>query len=154
MHRLEAAPASAIGGPQLAELSRQLVQLMRRDAGRGPTRAKSYWAGPNVLLTIFGDGFLMSEKTLLDHGLEGVAMAYRGAIQQTLREAMREEVEDTTGRRVVAAMGCAHHDPDLMVELFVFEPFKDRSGGDRVADGGVGVGPASPDAPATDGSVP
>lgn len=75
-----------------------------------------------MLVTVFGDGFLLSEKTLLSHGLEGVAMAYRGAIQHTLREAMREEVERTTGRRVVAAMGCAHHDPDLMAELFVFEP--------------------------------
>jgi hypothetical protein len=120
--KTEAAPAPANGGPLLAELSRQLVQLMRRDAGRGPTRAKTQWAGPDMLVTVFGDGFLLSEKTLLSHGLEGVAMAYRGAIQHTLREAMREEVERTTGRRVVAAMGCAHHDPDLMAELFVFEP--------------------------------
>jgi uncharacterized protein YbcI len=138
----------------LAELSRRLVQLMRRDAGRGPTRAKSYWAGSDVLVTIFGDGFLLSEKTLLDHGLEGVAMAYRGAIQQTLRDAMRSEVERTTGRRVTAAMGCAHHNPDLMVEIFVFEPSKDRSGGDRFADGDAGVRPASPDASAADGSSP
>jgi Na+-translocating membrane potential-generating system (MpsC) len=120
--KTEAAPAPANGGPLLAELSRQLVQLMRRDAGRGPTRAQSHWAGPDVLVTIFGDGFLLSEKTLLTHGLEGVAMSYRGAIQHTLREAMREEVERITGRRVTAAMGCAHHDPDLMAELFVFEP--------------------------------
>jgi hypothetical protein len=146
MHPMEAAPASVNGGPRLAELSRRLVQLMRRDAGRGPTRAKSYWAGPDVLLTIFGDGFLLSEKTLLEHGLEGVALAYRGAIQQTLREDMRAEVERTTGRRVVAAMGCAHHDPDLMIELFLFEPFQDRSGGDRFADGDAGSRPAFPDA--------
>jgi Na+-translocating membrane potential-generating system (MpsC) len=151
-HPVEAAPASANGGSQLAELSRQLVQLMRRDAGRGPTRAKSYWAGPDILLTIFGDGFLMSERTLLDHGLEGVALAYRGAIQQTLRDAMRSEVERTVGRRVTAAMGCAHHDPDLMVELFFFEPLQVRSGGDRFADGDAGVEPASPDASAADGA--
>jgi hypothetical protein len=152
-HPVEAAPAGANGGPQLAELSRRLVQLMRRDAGRGPTRAKTYWAGSDVLLTVFGDGFLLSEKTLLDHGLEGVAMAYRGAIQQTLRDAMRDEVERTVGRRVIAAMGCAHHDPDLMVELFIFERVQDRSGGDRFADGDAGVGPASPDAPPADGST-
>jgi hypothetical protein len=94
---------------------------MRRDAGRGPTKARTHWAGPDTLVTIFGDGFLLSEKTLLKHGLEGVAMSYRGAIQHTLREAMREEVERATGRRVVAAMGCAHHEPDLMAELFVLE---------------------------------
>jgi Na+-translocating membrane potential-generating system (MpsC) len=122
VRREEAAPASANGGPLLAELSRRLVQLMRRDAGRGPTQAKSHWAGPDLLVTIFGDGFLLSEKTLLANGLEGVAMAYRGAIQHTLRQSMCDEVERATGRRVIAAMGCAHHDPDLMAELFVFEP--------------------------------
>jgi hypothetical protein len=126
---------------------------MRRDAGRGPTRAKSHWAGPDLLVTIFGDGFLLSEKTLLDNGLEGVALAYRGAIQQTLRDAMRAEVERTTGRHVIAAMGCAHHDPDLMVELFLFEPLNDRSGGDRHAEGDAGMAPVSPDAAAANGAA-
>jgi hypothetical protein len=119
---------------------------MRRDAGRGPTWATTHWAGPDLLVTTFGDCFLLSEKTLLSHGLDGVAMAYRGAIQHALREAMRQEVQETVGRRVIAAMGCAHHDPDLMAELFVLEPVGHRSGGDRSADGDVGVGPASPDA--------
>jgi Na+-translocating membrane potential-generating system (MpsC) len=151
---VEAAPADAFGGPLLAELSRRLVQLMRRDAGRGPTQAKSYWAGPDVLVTMFGDGFLLSEKTLLSHGLDGVAMSYRGAIQQTLREAMRAEVEGVTGRRVVAAMGCAHHDPDLVAELFVFEPLNERSGGDRSAEGDADMAPASPNAAGSDGSAP
>jgi hypothetical protein len=71
-------------------------------------------------------------------------MAYRGTIQQTLRQAMREEVERTTGRRVIAAMGCAHHDPDLMVELFVVESLDDRSGGDRFAEGAAGNGAGIP----------
>lgn len=146
-----AAPAGS-GGRRLAELSRQLVRLMRRDVGRGPTRAQSHWAGPNTLVTIFGDGFLRSEKTLFSHRRDGVAMAYRGAIQGTLREAMRDEVERTMGRTVIAAMGCAHHDPDLIVELFVFEPENGRSGGDRFAGGDAGVLPASPHLPSADGT--
>jgi hypothetical protein len=126
---------------------------MRRDAGRGPTVAKCHWAGPDVLLTIFGDGFLLSEKTLLSRGLEGVALAYRGAIQQTLRNAMRDEVERATGRRVIAAMGCAHHDPDLMAELFVFEPPTDRLGDERFAKADSGVTPESASATIADGSA-
>jgi uncharacterized protein YbcI len=153
VHKVVAAPADPSGGPQLAELSRRLVQLMRRDAGRGPTRARCHWAGPDVLLTIFGDGFLLSEKTLLSHGLEGVALAYRGAIQQTLRNAMRDEVERATGRRVLAAMGCAHHDPDLMVEVFVFEPPTDQLEDERFAKAGSGASPESAGADAADGTA-
>jgi hypothetical protein len=152
---VETAPADLTnGGPQLSELSRRLVQLMRRDAGRGPTLAKCHWAGPDVLLTIFGDGFLLSEKTLLSHGLEGVALAYRGAIQHTLRDAMCAEVERATGRRVVAAMGCAHHDPDLMAEMFVFEPPTDRREDERFAKADSGMAPGSAGAASADGSAP
>jgi Na+-translocating membrane potential-generating system (MpsC) len=141
-------------GERLAELSSRLVRLMRRDAGRGPTQAKSHWAGPDLLVTIFGDGFLLSEKTLLMNGLDAVALAYRGAIQHALRRDMRNEVERTTGRRVIAAMGCAHHDPDVMAELFLFEPLNHRSGGDRFAKGDAGAVPASPDASGSDGASP
>jgi hypothetical protein len=105
-----------------------------------------------MLVTLFGDGFLLSEKTLFSHGLEGVALAYRGAIQQTLRDAMREEVERATGRRVIAAMGCAHHDPDLMAELFVFGPPTDRSEGEPFARADSGSAPGSASAGSADGS--
>jgi uncharacterized protein YbcI len=133
-------------GPQLAELSRRLVQVLRREVGRGPTQAKSYWAGDDLLVTLFGDVFLRSEKTLLTHGQEDVAMAHRGAIQHALRQELRAEVERVVGRTVVAAMGCAHHEPDLMAELFVLEPQGrlDRPGGTPPNEGDAGRGPASP----------
>ena len=119
---------------------------MRRDAGRGPTRARSYWAGADLLVTVFGDGFLPAEKTLLSQGREATALAYRSAIQHALRNAMCEEAQRVMGRRVIAAMGCAHHDPDLLVELFVFAPENGRPGGGRTAEGDAGALPASPDA--------
>jgi uncharacterized protein YbcI len=136
----------APAGPVLAELSRRLVQVLRREVGRGPTQAKSYWAGDDLLVTMFGDVFLRSEKTLLTHGQEDVAMAYRGAIQHALRQELRAEVERVVGRPVIAAMGCAHHEPDLMAELFVFEPQgrDDRPGGTPPNEGDAGRRPASP----------
>jgi uncharacterized protein YbcI len=143
-------------GPLLAELSRRLVQVLRREVGRGPTQAKSYWAGDDLLVTLFGDVFLRSEKTLLTHGHEDVAMAYRGAIQHALRQELRAEVERVIGRKVVAAMGCAHHEPDLMAELFVFEPHGrfDRPGGIPPNEGDAGRRPASPAPSSEDGSHP
>ena len=104
------------------------------------------------MLSVFGDGFLLSEKTLLSHGLEAVALGYRGAIQQTLRDAMCDEVERATGRRVIAAMGCAHHDPDLMAELFVFEPPTDRLEDERFAKADSGAVPGSASAALADGT--
>ena len=85
-------PEDVLAGPQLAELSRRLVQVLRREVGRGPTQAKSFWAGDDLLIALFGDVFLRAEKTLLTHGQEDVAMAYRGAIQHALRQELRAEV--------------------------------------------------------------
>jgi uncharacterized protein YbcI len=139
-------PEDVLAGPQLAELSRRLVQVLRREVGRGPTQAKSFWAGDDLLVALFGDVFLRAEKTLLTHGQEDVAMAYRGAIQHALRRELRAEVERVVGRKVVAAMGCAHHEPDLMAELFVFEPQgrDPRPGGTPPNKGDAGRRPASP----------
>jgi uncharacterized protein YbcI len=150
-----AAENGAHSGPVLAELSRRLVQVLRREVGRGPTQAKTYWAGDDLLVTLFGDVFLRSEKTLLTHGQEDVAMAYRGAIQHALRQELRAEVERVVGRKVVAAMGCAHHEPDLMAELFVFEPQGrfDRPGGTPPNEEDAGRRPASSAPSSQDGSL-
>jgi hypothetical protein len=44
VHKVETAPADPMnGGPELHEQSRRLVQLMRRDAGRGPTLARCHY---------------------------------------------------------------------------------------------------------------
>ena len=47
----------------LAALSRGLVQLFRHRVGRGPTQAKSFWAGEDALLVLFGGGYTKAEQS-------------------------------------------------------------------------------------------
>jgi uncharacterized protein YbcI len=119
-------PVVAVDGRMLGALSRRMVQLLHQRTGRGPTQAKSYWAGHDILLVVLGDGFTDVERTLSEKGRGRLALAYRSAVQETLEDEMRAEVERLTGRRVVAALSSVHQDPDLILEIFVLEGLDGR----------------------------
>jgi hypothetical protein len=126
----------------LAPLSRGLVQLFRHRAGRGPTQAKSFWAGEDAVLVLFGGGYTKAEKTLWDHGRPDTAMNYRHAVLEALENDMRAVVEATLERGVEAVMAAAHHDPDVMAAIFLLEPLG-GSGSAEAGRGGAGDEPAS-----------
>jgi uncharacterized protein YbcI len=135
----------------LGALSRGLVHLMRERAGRGPTVAKSFWAGDDALLVLFGGGYTKAEQTLWDQGRPDTAVAYRHAVLDALEDGMREVVESCVGRPVVAVLATAHHDPDVMAVVFLLEPAgRDSlleplggSGSDEAGRWGAGDAPAS-----------
>lgn len=114
------------GGEILAAISNHVVRLMREATGKGPTRCKTYWAGPDVLLVILGGGYLASEKTLYDAGRTEDVRVGRQAIQDVIEASLRTAVEELTGREVVAFMSAQHQDPDLQVEIFALEPVDDQ----------------------------
>jgi hypothetical protein len=130
---------------ELGTLSRKLVQLLRLRAGRGPTEAKSFWAGDDTLLVLFVGGYTKAERTLLEHGRTHMALAYRHAVQGALEREMCAEVEQVTGRTVSTAMGCAHQEPDVVAQVFLLEPL--GGSGDPVEEvWGAGGSPAPHDA--------
>jgi uncharacterized protein YbcI len=112
------------GGELLASISRRIVQLLARHAGKGPTKCKTHWAGPDTLVVILGGGYTEAERTLYERGHADEVRAYRSAIQDALSDDMTREVEELTGRSVVAFMSTSHQDPDLNVEIFVLKPLE------------------------------
>ena len=122
-------------------MSRGLVQLFRHRAGRGPTQAKSFWAGDDTLRVLFGGGYTKAEKTLWEQGRPDTASSYRHAVLEALQPDMRAVVEGSVGRRVEAVLAAAHHDPDVMAAIFLLEPLGGR-GSAEVGRWGAGVSPA------------
>jgi hypothetical protein len=137
--QLRSAPADH--NESLAPLSRGLVQLFRHRAGRGPTQAKSFWAGDDTLLVLFGGGYTKAEKTLWDQGRPGTAVAYRHAVLDALEGDMRGVVESALDRPVLAVLAAAHHDPDVMAAVFLLEPLG-GSGSGEAGRWGAGDEPA------------
>jgi uncharacterized protein YbcI len=114
----------AEGGELLASISRGIVQLLARHAGKGPTKCKTHWAGSDMLVVVLKGGYTDAERTLFERGRAEDVRAYRSAIQEALSDEMEAEIEALTGRRVEASMSCSNQDPDLLVEIFALEPLQ------------------------------
>ncbi len=113
---------SATGpGAQASEISREMVKLMRRTAGRGPTKARTTIARDHVLV-VFQETLTDGERVLVANGFTDRVQEVRSAYQSVLRDEAVAMVERVLGRRVIGFMSNNHFDPDLAAELFVLAP--------------------------------
>ncbi len=110
------------GGQLLTAVSSALVTIFRDFTGKGPERCRAHWAGSDNLVILLSGGYTTAERTLFDAGQGALVQDSRRALQQTLADRMTREVENLTGRRVVAFMSASHQQPDLSAEIFVLEP--------------------------------
>lgn len=119
-------------GPLTADISNEVVRLVRQHFGKGPTQAKTVWQD-DVVVTVLRGGFTHAEKTLYRAGRGDVVDEGRRAMQDVFEREMRSAVERVTGRRVEAFLSANHHEPDVSVEIFLLCG-EDRPDGE--ADGG------------------
>lgn len=86
----------------LMEISNAMVRLYKHQFGRGPTAARTHWAGPDVLVCVLEDTFTQAERSLVEMGehqrLRDTRMFFQYA---TVRE-FCDPVEKVTGRTVRA----------------------------------------------------
>jgi uncharacterized protein YbcI len=110
-------------GSALAEISNEMVRLYKDYFGRGPTKVRTNWAGPDVLVTVLEDTLAPAERNLVKMGehqrLRDTRMFFQYA---TVRE-FGEPVERLTGRKLKAFISGVDTEADgLSVELFVLHP--------------------------------
>jgi uncharacterized protein YbcI len=113
-----------------SEISREIVRLHARLFGRGPTRAKTFLYD-DFALCLLEDVLTRAEKTLVGAGNTDQVHATRMAFQEAVRPDFVALVEEATGRTVRAFVSQIHVDPELAVELFLFEPESATTGPDR-----------------------
>ncbi|HEV3229803.1 MAG TPA: Na-translocating system protein MpsC family protein [Solirubrobacteraceae bacterium] len=125
-----------VDGQTLAEVSRRIVQLHAEYYGRGPTKARSEWIGPNreYLICILTDCFTTVERTLVELGRLQEVRATRQVFQDAMADRFTKLVEEATGRRVVGFMSQASPAPEMVTEFFVLEPESSASEDDAGAD--------------------
>src|SRR3954471_13233835 len=84
----------------LMELSNEMVRLHKEQFGRGPTSARSNWAGTNTLVCELEGTLTPAERNMVEMGehqrLRDTRMFFQYA---TVRE-FCERVEQITGRKV------------------------------------------------------
>lgn len=108
-------------GPVVADISNDVVRLVREHFGKGPTQAKTVWHD-DVVVCLLRGGFTTAERTLYQAGRGDVVEEGRRAMQSVFEREMRAVIERHTGRRVEAFLSANHHEPDISVEMFVLHP--------------------------------
>jgi len=108
-------------GEHAALISREMVQLMRKIAGRGPTRARTT-IGRDHVLVMFQETLTQGERNLVDNGHEAEVEALRSSYQALLRDDAVTLIETTLDRRVIGFMSANHFEPDMAAEVFMLDP--------------------------------
>jgi uncharacterized protein YbcI len=109
------------GANMLMEVSNSMVRLYKDQFGRGPTKARTHWTGPDALTCFLEDTFAPAERNLVKLGehqrLRDTRMFFQYA---TVRE-FCDPVERITGRKVrVFVSGIDTHVDGFSMETFVF----------------------------------
>jgi uncharacterized protein YbcI len=110
------------GQPVTMAVSNAMVRLYKQRFGRGPTKVRTDFAGPDVILCTLENSLTPAERTLVALGehqrLRDVRMFFQYASEKEFRQA----VEEITGRKVRGFVSGIDAEKDIATELFYLEP--------------------------------
>ena len=107
---------------ELAELSNAMVRLHKELFGRGPTKARSHYAGPDAIVSTLENSFTPAERRMVEFGDQVRLEETRLFFQRATRDQFTGAVEQITGRKVRAFTSATDADNDVVTEAFYLEP--------------------------------
>ncbi len=105
-----------------AEISREMVRLYKELFGRGPTKVRTEFAGPDIVICSLENTFTPAERSLADLGEHQRLRDTRMYFQAATHERFTEIVERLLARRVRAFVSGLDADADVCAEVFYLEP--------------------------------
>lgn len=99
---------------------------MKTYFGKGPETVKSYFMD-DLLFVVMRGGMTTAEKTMLSADRPDSVREFRQQFENEMSERLCRTIEQLTGRKVVNYQSQVMFDPDLMVEMFVFDRPLDES---------------------------
>ena len=107
----------------LAQIANELVRLFKEQFGRGPTKTRASWAGPDVLTVVLEDTFTPAERNLAAMGQHERLRDMRSFFQYASVAEFCGPIERIYGRKVRAFIsGMDTEVKGLCVETFVLYP--------------------------------
>jgi uncharacterized protein YbcI len=109
-------------GLMMVEISNAMVHLYKELFGRGPTKARTSYAGPDLLVATLENSLTRIERTMADAGEHERLRDLRMHFQYLGEDDFIETVERITGRKVRAFVSGMDTRQDVASELFYLEP--------------------------------
>jgi uncharacterized protein YbcI len=122
-------------GALAGEISREIVRLVSRYTGRGPTKARTM-INMNVVLVVLDDALTRAEQNLAAAGEQEAVIGMRRTFHHLMRDEVSATVEQLTGRKVVSFLSDVDPKGNRACQVFVLEA---RSDTDLEAATGVGI---------------
>jgi uncharacterized protein YbcI len=112
----------------LLAVSNALVALHKEQFGRGPTKARSNFAGPDSLVCVLEDALLPAELKLVALGQQTSVRETRGAFQVATAAEFIEAIEQIVHRKVRAFASAVDPDANVVFENYQFEALASDGG--------------------------
>jgi uncharacterized protein YbcI len=103
-----------------------MVRLYKEQFGRGPTRARSDFAGPDTVICTLEDTFTPAERRLAEMDEHQRLRDTRLYFQHTTEEQFCSLIEGLLKRRVRAFISGIDTNKDISAEIFYLEPVSDN----------------------------
>jgi uncharacterized protein YbcI len=112
-------------GTMLSVMSNEMVALYKTQLGRGPTKARTDWAGADVLIVTLEDSLTPAEHRLVEIGEHARLRETRTFFQYATAKEFIETAERVSKRRVRAFVSGIDTAADISSEVFYLEPDDD-----------------------------
>jgi uncharacterized protein YbcI len=109
-------------GFELQEVTNAMVRLYKELFGRGPTKARSEYAGADTLVATIENSLTAAERNMLALDEHQRVREVRMFFQHASERAFTDAVEEITGRKVRAFVSGIDTHQDVSIEAFYFEP--------------------------------
>jgi uncharacterized protein YbcI len=109
-------------GMEMAELSRAMVKLYKERFGRGPTKAHSVYATPDLLICSLEESLTPAERAMAEMGEHQRLRDVRMFFQHASENEFVGVVEQVTGRTVRAFVSGIDTHHDVSSEVFYLVP--------------------------------
>jgi uncharacterized protein YbcI len=103
------------------QISTEMVRLYKELFGRGPTQARTHFAGPNAILVTLENTMTPAEHTMAAMGEHQRLRDVRLFFQYARERDFRESVERISGRSVRGFISGMDTREDIACEVFLLE---------------------------------
>src|SRR5947209_16382939 len=105
----------------LLSVANAMVRLHKEHFGRGPTKARAYFAGSDLLICALSDALLPAERKLTELGLQEQVRHSRISFQAAVSAEFVTAIEQIVQREVMAFASAVDPDSNMVFEVFQFK---------------------------------
>jgi uncharacterized protein YbcI len=109
-------------GLELQEITNAMVRLYKELFGRGPTKARTNYAGPDTLVATVENSLTAAERKMIELDEHQRVREIRIFFQHASESEFTGTVEEITGRKVWAFVSGMDTNRDVSSEVFYLEP--------------------------------